>query len=99
MHVLMSGKRLICLLKVSFTEGSLARRMTLETLISGITAVSLRMVFAIESEASALRKRLDTLYILRGTPETGHSLSVEKRGDDTVLWHQRLGHMSQKKIS
>lgn len=72
--------------------------MTLDSIISGITAVSLRMVFAIESEASALRKRLDTLYIFRGTTETGHSLSVKKRGDNTVLWHQRLGHMSQKNM-
>ncbi|CAL9236211.1 unnamed protein product, partial [Arabidopsis halleri] len=43
-------------------------------------------------------KRFDTLYILNGEVLTGAALVTEKKQDDTVLWHQRLGHMSQKNM-
>ncbi|KAL1189499.1 Retrovirus-related Pol polyprotein from transposon TNT 1-94 [Cardamine amara subsp. amara] len=43
-------------------------------------------------------RRHEKLYLLQGTPEYGQSHAVERRRDDTVLWHQRLGHMSQKNM-
>ncbi|CAA7062683.1 unnamed protein product [Microthlaspi erraticum] len=44
-------------------------------------------------------KRFDTLYLLKWKPVTEESLAVERRQDDTVLWHRRLGHMSQKNMN
>lgn len=43
-------------------------------------------------------RRYETLYLLDFKIDTGMSLAVEKRSDDTLLWHQRLGHMSQKNM-
>jgi len=40
--------------------------------------------------------RHEKLYLLQGKPEVSHSMTVERRNDDTVLWHRRLGHISQK---
>ena len=43
-------------------------------------------------------RRYDTLYLLNWKPVASESLAVVKRADDTVLWHQRLCHMSQKNM-
>ena len=43
-------------------------------------------------------RRCYTLYLLQWRPVTEESLSVVKRQDDTILWHRRLGHMSQKNM-
>lgn len=43
-------------------------------------------------------KRHEKLYLLQGKPECGQLLVAEKRSDDTLLWHRRLGHMSQKNM-
>ncbi|KAG7554626.1 GAG-pre-integrase domain [Arabidopsis suecica] len=42
--------------------------------------------------------RHEKLYLLQGKPENGHLLNVERKNDDTVLWHRRLGHISQKNM-
>ncbi|KAG7597916.1 Reverse transcriptase RNA-dependent DNA polymerase [Arabidopsis suecica] len=44
-------------------------------------------------------RRCDTLYLLQWSPVIAESLSVVRREDDTVLWHRRLGHMSQKNMN
>lgn len=43
--------------------------------------------------------RYDTLYLLKWRLATQESLAVVRSGDDTVLWHRRLGHMSQKNMN
>lgn len=43
-------------------------------------------------------KRYEKLYILQGRSEKGQLLAVERRSDDTALWHRRLGHMSQRNM-
>jgi len=43
-------------------------------------------------------KRCEKLYILQGKPEVGQMYATERKSDDTVLWHRRLGHMSQKNL-
>ncbi|KAG7591060.1 Zinc finger CCHC-type superfamily [Arabidopsis thaliana x Arabidopsis arenosa] len=43
-------------------------------------------------------RRYDTLYLLNWRPVISESLAVVKRLDDTVLWHRRLCHMSQKNM-
>ncbi|KAG7554353.1 GAG-pre-integrase domain [Arabidopsis suecica] len=44
-------------------------------------------------------RRYDTLYLLQWRPVMAESLAVMNRQDDTVLWHRRLGHMSQKNMN
>ncbi|CAA7059582.1 unnamed protein product [Microthlaspi erraticum] len=44
-------------------------------------------------------RRYDTLYLLQWKPISGESLAAVKKQDDTVMWHRRLGHMSQKNMS
>ncbi|CAL9238171.1 unnamed protein product [Arabidopsis halleri] len=38
----------------------------------------------------------ETLYILDGKPVVEQANSAVKEGDKTMLWHSRLGHMSEK---
>lgn len=38
----------------------------------------------------------NTLYILDGEPVVGEANTAAKQGDKTMLWHSRLGHMSEK---
>lgn len=44
-------------------------------------------------------RRYDTLYLLQWRPAREEALVTERRQDDTVLWHRRLGHMSQKNMN
>lgn len=44
-------------------------------------------------------RRYDTLYLLQWRPAAAESLAIERRQDDIVLWHRRLGHMSQKNMN
>jgi Fe-S cluster assembly iron-binding protein IscA len=42
-------------------------------------------------------KRIENLYQLEGRTESDHATTIsENTNDSTRLWHQRLGHMSEK---
>ena len=43
--------------------------------------------------------RYDTLYLLKWRLATRDSLAAQGRSDDTVMWHRRLCHMSQKNMN
>jgi len=51
-----------------------------------------------EARTLLIGKRHEKLYLLQGKPEIAQSLVTEKKQDDTVLWHRRLGHVSQKNM-
>lgn len=40
----------------------------------------------------------DTLYFLDGEPELEQANAAVKAVDKTALWHNRLGHMSEKRL-
>lgn len=44
-------------------------------------------------------RRYDTLYLLRWRLSPQESLVAQVKSDDTVLWHRRLCHMSQKNMN
>ncbi|KAG7598335.1 Reverse transcriptase RNA-dependent DNA polymerase [Arabidopsis suecica] len=44
-------------------------------------------------------RRCDTLYLLQWKPAVTEALVVKSYQDDTMLWHKRLGHMSQKNMA
>ncbi|KAG7532793.1 Reverse transcriptase RNA-dependent DNA polymerase [Arabidopsis thaliana x Arabidopsis arenosa] len=44
-------------------------------------------------------RRYETLYLLKAKVVISESNAAEQRADDTVLWHRRLGHMSQKNMN
>lgn len=51
-----------------------------------------------EARTIMVGKRHEKLYLLQGKPEIGQSLTAERKNDDTILWHRRLGHISQKNM-
>ncbi|KAL9309765.1 putative RNA-directed DNA polymerase [Arabidopsis thaliana] len=50
------------------------------------------------TRAVLIGNRHEKLYLLQGKSEISHSMTVERRNDDTILWHRRLGHISQKNM-
>lgn len=50
------------------------------------------------TRAVLIGNKHEKLYLLQGKPEISNSMTVERRKDDTVLCHRRLGHISQKNM-
>ena len=57
------------------------------------------LLVKVDTRTIMVGKRHEKLYLLQGKPECGHSLVTEKKSDETILWHRRLGHMSQKNMT